>query len=79
MASGIFWNHYKDKVNGNANESNGDNYRINNNKTTTSKFFEYKTKMIGKKPINNNALTAKVIVPLKSLRRSLICHGRKLL
>ena len=32
-----------------ANENYGVNYRVNNNKTTTSKFFEYKTKHERKK------------------------------
>ena len=41
------WNYYRDEVNDNANETNTDNYRINNNKTITSKSFEYNTKLIG--------------------------------
>ena len=36
-----------------ANENNADNYRINCNKTTTSKSFEYKMKLIGS-AVNNN-------------------------
>ena len=43
------------------------NYRIDNNKTTTSKSFEYKTKIIGSKPCNNNRLNVEVVVPLKYL------------
>ena len=47
-------------MNDDANESNAaGNYRINNNKTTTSRSFEYKTKMIGKTPIINNTLNTK--------------------
>ena len=42
------------------------NYRINNNKTSTSKPFGYKTKMIGRAPNNNNTLDRDVVVPLKS-------------
>ena len=41
------WNYYGDEINDSANENNDtDNYGINNNKTTTSKSFEYKTKII---------------------------------
>ena len=43
---GSSWNYYRDEVNDNANETNTDNYRINNNKTITSKSFEYNTKLI---------------------------------
>ena len=42
------WNYYRDEINDSANENNGTNdYRINNNKITISKSFEYKTKIIG--------------------------------
>ena len=58
------WNYYGDEINDSANENNDtDNYGINNNKTTTSKSFEYKTKIIGRTPNNNNILDAEVIVP----------------
>ena len=41
MLSGCLWSYYRDKVNNAANENNdAGNYRINNNKTTTSKSFE---------------------------------------
>ena len=50
------------------NENNAaEEHRINNNKTATSRSFEYKTKMTGKTPINNDALNTKVAVPLKYL------------
>ena len=41
-----------------------DNYRVNNdnNKTTTSKSFEYKAKIIGSTSINNNTLDTEVSV-----------------
>ena len=40
MTSGRLWNCYSDEVNDGANENNpAGNYRINNNKTTTSKSF----------------------------------------
>ena len=42
MTSGSLWTYYRDEINGDANENV--NNRINNNKTTTSKSFEYKTK-----------------------------------
>ena len=40
-----FWNYYRGKVNDDADENNAaGNYRIKNQKATTSKYFEYKTK-----------------------------------
>ena len=49
--SGTLWNYFRDEMNDSANENNdADNYRTNNNKTTTSKSFAYKTKIIGKTP-----------------------------
>ena len=48
MTSGSLWNYDRDEVNNDANKNNdAGNYRINNNKTTTSKSLEYKTKIIG--------------------------------
>ena len=42
MTLGRLWNYYSDKVIKDANENNeAGNYRINNNKTTTSKLFEW--------------------------------------
>ena len=67
MTSGSLWSYYRDKVNDNANENNADNYRINNSKTITSKSFEYKTKLIGSTPNDNNTLNADIVVPLKYL------------
>ena len=50
MASGSLW--YDD-----ANENNdAGNYRVNKNKTTTSKSFEYNTKITGSTPAGNNRL-----------------------
>ena len=43
------------------------NYRINNNKTTKGKSFEYKTKIIGKTPANASRLNAEVVIPLEYL------------
>ena len=51
MTPRSLWNYYKDKVNDDADKNNtAGNYRINNNKTTTRKSFEYKTKLIGRTP-----------------------------
>ena len=51
-----------------SNENNdANNYRINNDKTTTSKSFEYKTKITVKSPDNDAVLNAEVVVPLKYL------------
>ena len=41
--------------------------KINNNKPITSKYFEYKTKLIGSTPNNINILDAEVVVLLKYL------------
>ena len=67
MASGRLWNYYRDEVDDDANENDAANNRINKNKTTTSNSFEYKTKLIGNMPNNNNILDAEVVVPLKYL------------
>ena len=45
-------------------ESNSDN-SINNNKTITSKYLEYKIKIIGRTP--DNLIDAEIVVPLKYL------------
>ena len=46
MKSGSLWNYYRNEANNDANENNdAGNYRINNSNTTTSKSFEYKTKI----------------------------------
>ena len=87
MASRRLWNYYRGEVDDDANENDAANNRINKNKTTTSKSFEYKTKLIGNMPNNNNILDAEVVVPLKYLsnfwrsldltltvKQNLICH-----
>ena len=38
MTSRSLWNYYRDEVNDNQNK-NENNFRINNNKTTTNNFF----------------------------------------
>ena len=68
MTSESLWNYYRDVVNDDENENdNTNNNRINNNKTTVSKSFEYKTKIIGTTPADNNKLIAEAVVPLKHL------------
>ena len=47
MTSGSLWNYYRDEINDFANNDDANNYRIYNNKRTTSKSSEYKTKLIG--------------------------------
>ena len=41
-------------------KNNGDKCRINNNKTTSSKSFEYKTKILGRTPDDENTLDTEV-------------------
>ena len=65
MTSGSLWNYSRDEVNDSADE-NKNNIRTNNNKTTTSKSFQYKTKIITN---NNNILDTKVVIPLKNLSK----------
>ena len=68
MTSISMWNYYRNEINDSANEnSDKDNYRINSNNTTSSTPFEYKTKIIGRTPTNNNILEAEVVVPSKYL------------
>ena len=44
--------YYRDGVTYDVNEDNGHNYRVNKNKTTINKSFEYGTKIIGSKKHN---------------------------
>ena len=68
VTSGSLWNYYRDEMNDSANENNdADNYGINNNKTTTSKFFEDNAKIIGRTSNDNNILNAADAVLLKYL------------
>ena len=64
MTSGSLWNYYRDKINDDANE-NYNNETIINSKTITSTSFEYKIKIIGSTPKDNNILDAEVVAPLK--------------
>ena len=52
MSSESLSNYYRDGVTYDVNEDNGDNYRVNNNKTTINKSFECGTKIIGSKKYN---------------------------
>ena len=68
MTSKSLWNYYRDKKNDGANKNDDDDYRINNEKkTTTSRSFEYKTRIIDSTSDNNSRLNAEVVVPLKYL------------
>ena len=71
VTSGSLWNHYRVEINDDVNETDDKDNKINNNKTTASKSFKYKTKLIGSTPNNNNdnnsRLNAKAVVSLKYL------------
>ena len=59
------WKYYRDEVNDDANENNSTgNY---NNQTTTSKYFEYNTKIIGSTPENHSRLDVAIVLPSKYL------------
>ena len=64
MKAGSLWNYYRDEINYDVNEIVA-NRRVNNNKTKLSKFFSYKTKIIGRTPADNNTTDTEVVVPLK--------------
>ena len=67
ITSGSLRNFYRDERNDSAIENNDDGNKTNKNKTLTSKFFQYKTKIIGRTPVDNNTLDKEVVVPLKNL------------
>ena len=68
MISGSLRNYYGDEVNDDDNENNdAGNYRVNSNKTVTSKSFEYKTKILGSTPADNSRLETEFVFPLKYL------------
>ena len=67
MTSEKLQDYYRDEINDDANE-NDNNNRINNYKTITSKSFEYKRKLIGSMPNNNNILDVEAVITLKNLR-----------
>ena len=47
IISESLWNYWADEVNDDANEKNAAGNKINNSKTITRKFLEYKTKLTG--------------------------------
>ena len=65
MTSWSLWNYYRDEINHETNENNAANNKIN--KTIESKSCEYKTKLIGSTPDDNNIFDAEVVVPFKYL------------
>ena len=68
MISESLSTYYRDKVIDDANENNDvGNYRINKNKTITSKSFENRTKIIRSTPDDGNVLSTEVVLPLKYL------------
>ena len=67
MKSGSLWNYYKFEVNDPANENKAANCRINNNEKTTSRYFEYRTKIIGETLAITIGLDTKVVDWLRYL------------
>ena len=65
MTSRNLWNYYRDEINNDESETNRFRNRLNNNKTIRSKSFEYKAKLIGSTPGNNNIINTEVDVPLE--------------
>ena len=59
------WNYYRDEGNDDENENDNVDNIINNNKTIKSKSFEYKTKIIGRIPADNNTLDVKNCCSIK--------------
>ena len=55
------------------NENDAANYRIIKNKTTKSKSFEYKTKLLGSTPANANRLDEDIVVSFKYLDKVWRC------
>ena len=64
MTPGSLWNYYGDSMNDAVDEDVA-NYRINNNKITTSKSLEYNSKIIGSTLVSINLLDAEVFILLK--------------
>ena len=66
VTSGNLWNYYRDEVNDAANEIVA-YCKINNRKITTSKYFEYKTKVTGSTSADNSRLDTELVVLLNYL------------
>ena len=65
MTSRSSKNYHWDEVNDDTNGKNvANNRRINNNKATANKSFEYKANIIGSTPDNNNRLGKEVEIKL---------------
>ena len=63
-------------MNDNSNKNNDDgNNRINNKKTSTGKYFEYKTKIIGRTLDNNSKLDANISLTLFRMVLFGVGHG----
>ena len=70
MISGSLWKYYRNEIKVSAIYNNNYGNKINNNKTLTSKSFEYekyKTKIMGRTSDDTNTLNAEVVVSLKYL------------
>ena len=67
MKSGSLWNYHRDGMKYGANENDNANNKINNEKTITSRYFEYKTKIRRRTTDNNKTLDTEDFVPLKYL------------
>ena len=65
MASGSLCNCYSDEIDYSSIRNNNNGNKIDNDKTITSKSFEYKTKIIGRTSDGNNALDTEFVIPLK--------------
>ena len=63
ITSGSLWNYYRDEVNNTVNKNDAPSNKINNNKTTASKAFEHKKKLIERTSNNNSRLNTEVVVP----------------
>ena len=63
ITSGSLWNYYRDEVNDTVNKNDAPSNKINNNKTTASKAFEHKKKLIERTSNNNSRLKTEVVVP----------------
>ena len=66
MTPGSLWNSYRNKINDDV-DKNGASNSINNNKKIISKSFEYRAKIIGRTPDDNNTLDTEAVVLLKYL------------
>ena len=67
MTLGSLWDYYRNETNHDENETDGHGNKVNNNKSTKTRSFKYKTKIIGNTPNNASRLNAELAVPLKYL------------